>query len=124
MAEKKSKPSHNEGIIGDVKAKNLAVGKGAKAEYHEHGVQADELSKLYQQLFEALATVAPEKSDEIATIKEDAEALKKAAENGESPQRLEIKANRLKEAAAALKDVTPSILAIAGQIIAFVLKPV
>lgn len=120
----KPKPSKNEGIQADsVKADVIAVGKNAHAEQTNYGTyDPATLDDLLSQLSEALGSVPEEQKEDVEAVSVLTEDLVESGKQEKPNKRLlEIKGESLKAAAQNLAEVTPTVLAIASQIVKYVL---
>lgn len=120
------KSQGNQGIQADhIDADVIAVGDNAKAvqtNYYSGGPEHEKLTELFEELKKALAAVPTEASEDAEIVNELAtELVEKATNEQPSKRMLEIKGEGLKAAAEALKDVTPTVLAIATQIVGHIL---
>lgn len=85
--------------------------------------QDQQLNLMLLQLKEALAQVPEEKKTDIEKVSKRTEQLLEQAKSDEQdPEALESKGELLKKAAENIKDVMPSVLAIATQIIGHVIR--
>jgi len=103
----------------------MSVGSGSSATQINYGSgTVDERMKtLIEQLNTALATVPKERQEDAEAVSALTEDLIKSSEADKPNHKLlEIKGESLKSAAKALADVTPTVLAIATQIITHILK--
>jgi type VI protein secretion system component VasK len=81
------------------------------------------LERLLTELQQALKTVEADHPDDAKDVADMANELVKTAQAEKpNPAMLQIRAEGLKQAAQTLKDVAPTVLAIATQVVAHILK--
>ena len=81
------------------------------------------LERLLAELQQALKTVEAEHPDEAEVVATTTDELIKAAQAEKpNPAMLQIRADGLKTAAQTLKDVAPTVLAIATQVVAHIMR--
>jgi hypothetical protein len=124
MDESKKENPGSIHIGGDVLGRNIVIGNNSPLTITEgsNEPEASELPYLIERLIEELEKNPPENLQDVEAIKNLAKSLETATKSNSSKPILKVQAEGLKRAAEALHGVTPTVLNIASQIVAQIMR--